>query len=187
MKILITESQFKRLIENIIISEIFSDLNISKNEIQNVKILKDNENEIVITFSTNIDNYVLEGVIDNFDSKVGKTTIKTIQQYNENKPVYKVRFGIYKNGKIDARTITNYNEIYLILKVVFNYLKKYIDKYDIRIIYFISEGEQKIRLYQYIINEHFKNFYFFNEKDRLIGNISFMIKKEDYDRSTNKK
>ena len=68
MKILITESQFKRLIENIIISEIFSDLNISKNEIQNVKILKDNENEIVITFSTNIDNYVLEGVIDNFDS-----------------------------------------------------------------------------------------------------------------------
>ena len=128
MKIKLTENQFKRLIENIIdeniiLSEIFSDLNVSENDIKNVKILKDNGKEIVITFSTNMNNYVLEAIIDNFDSKLGETTIKTIQQYNGNKPVYKVRFGIYKDGKIDARIITNEHEQFLIFRVVFHYLK----------------------------------------------------------------
>mgnify|MGYP001597819810 FL=1 len=71
----------------------------------------------------------------------------------------------------------------MIFRVVFHYLRKYIDKYDVRIIYFISEGNQRFNVYKTIIDQHFKDFYLFNEKDRLVGNISFMIKKEDYDKT----
>ena len=172
-------------LENIILNEVFVNLDVNPNELKDVKIIKDNEKEIIITFLTKNNNeYVLEGVIDNFDSKIGDTTIKTIQNINENKPVYIIRFGTYKGGKIDARITTNKNELYLVFRVVFHYLRKYIDKYDVRIIYFISEGDQRFSTYKYIIDQHFKDFYLFNEKDRLVGNVSFMIKKEDYDRST---
>jgi len=214
VKIKITESQFKRLKQNLkeyqghtarnlqyplpneyndwqlsedveLISEVFENIEIKQGDVSDVKFDGD-EKSMIIYFSTKNENYVIDIRQDNFDNEsIGDTDIKSIRENNGNKPVYIFRFGTHKNSKIDAKTITNKGEPYLVLKVVFHYLKQYIEKYDVRIIYFTSEGSQRIKFYKSIINQNFKDFYLFNVEDRLVDNISFMVKKEDYDKTTN--
>jgi len=185
MKIVITESQLKRVIENII-NEVYDDIN-EPAKLKNVNIEKSDEKQLIIKFSTiSGNNYAIEAYVDNFDSKVGETTIKTIQQYNENKPVYFIRFGTYENNKIDVKPLTQNKESLTILRTVFHYLNEYINKYDVRVIYFTADSDSRIVAYKRFIDKFGKDFLLFSEKDRLVGNIGFVIKKEDYEKAIQK-
>ena len=84
---------------------------------------------------------------------MGETTIKTIQQYNENKPVYFIRFGTYENNKIDVKPLTQNKESLTILRTVFHYLNEYINKYDVRVIYFTADSDSRIVAYKRFIDK----------------------------------